>query len=235
MNINASNQRVASTGFLTINGNNITNIDIGLVQVQTFDLAFSKTISKVTIVNDNKTRELEYDNTNLAKVEIKAKELNGTKVIIEYTIKITNQGEAVGYVRNIVDYKTADLAFDAALNSDWYESGGYLYCDSLSNVPIEAGETKEVKLILTKTMTEANTGLVNNIAEIAEDYNLYGITDSDSTPGNKENGEDDMGSADIIISVSTGRVVKSIILIISIIMITILTAYFIKKKIRNIR
>ena len=33
------------------------------------------------------------------------------------------------------------------------------------------GEEKEVKLVLTKTMTNENTGVVNNRAEIAEDYN----------------------------------------------------------------
>ena len=31
-------------------------------------------------------------------------------------------------------------------------------------------------------MTDTNTGIVNNQAEIAEDYNKAGVSDKDSTP-----------------------------------------------------
>ena len=55
-------------------------------------------------------------------------------------------------------------------------------------------------------MTEENTGLVNNITEIAEDYNIYGVSDTNSTPMNKAQGENDMGVADAIITVKTGEV-----------------------------
>ena len=55
-------------------------------------------------------------------------------------------------------------------------------------------------------MTEDNTGNVNNIAEIAEDYNIYGVSDTNSTPLNKAQGENDMSSADAIITVKTGEV-----------------------------
>ena len=64
-------------------------------------------------------------------------------------------------------------------------------------------------------MTEENTGLVNNIAEIYEDYNTYGVPDINSTPANKAQGENDMGTADTIIAVKTGEalVYTSIIII----------------------
>ena len=54
-------------------------------------------------------------------------------------------------------------------------------------------------MTLTKAMTENNTGLINNTAEIAESYNELGIADSKSTPGNRVNGESDYGSADAIL------------------------------------
>ena len=38
-----------------------------------------------------------------------------------------------------------------------------------------------------------------------EDYNIYGISDKNSTPGNKAQGEDDINYADVIISVRTGE------------------------------
>ena len=55
-------------------------------------------------------------------------------------------------------------------------------------------------------MTEENTGMINNIAEIYEDYNIYGVSDKNSTPGNKVQNENDMSSADTIITVKTGEV-----------------------------
>ena len=83
-------------------------------------------------------------------------------------------------------------------------SGNYLFTKSLENVELAPGEEKEVKLILTKTMTGENTGLINNRAEIYEDYNTYGENDIDSTPNNQVSNEDDMGSVDVIIMIATG-------------------------------
>ena len=54
-------------------------------------------------------------------------------------------------------------------------------------------------------MTEDNTGLINNTAEIAESYNELGIKDSKSTAGNKTQGESDYASADTILSLKTGE------------------------------
>ena len=55
-------------------------------------------------------------------------------------------------------------------------------------------------------MTEDNTGLVHNIAEIYEDYNIYGISDCNSTPGNKAQKENDLSFADTAILIKTGEV-----------------------------
>ena len=53
-------------------------------------------------------------------------------------------------------------------------------------------------------MTSGNVGLINNRAEIAESYNELGKNDIDSTVNNQAKDEDDLGSADVIIGVSTG-------------------------------
>ena len=68
-------------------------------------------------------------------------------------------------------------------------------------------------------MTEENTGIVNNTAEIFEDYNIYGISDKNSVPANKAQGENDLGLADAIITVRTGEVFVHISVIITIILI----------------
>ncbi len=231
MNMDGENKKVSSTDTLTINNSNLTNIDLGLIEARTFDLSLSKTISNVKISSENGSSTKDYNDANLAKIEVKAKYLNSTTAVIEYKIRVTNNGELAGYVNKIVDYKPTDLTFNSKLNPDWYQSGDNLYSTALANTKIEAGESKELTLILTKTMTETNTGLTNNTAEIAEAYNYLGIEDTDSTPGNKEAKEDDYGSANIIISVSTGAAVSYISLTLSIITVIAVGAYIATRKI----
>ena len=98
----------------------------------------------------------------------------------------------------------SDLKFSSELNKDWYQTSDGLYNTSLANDKIAPGESKEVTLTLTKDMTENNLGLINNTAEIEEAYNELGLADSNSTPGNRVNGENDYGSADLILGVRTG-------------------------------
>ena len=231
MNINGSSKKVASTDTIEVKESSIGNIDIGLVEAKQFDLKLSKTISKITVTNKAETKTTEYNDSTLAKAEVKAKYIAGTTVVIEYKIKVTNEGELAGYAKKIVDYKPSDLSFNSSLNSEWYQSGNELYTTSLNNTKIEPGETKELTLVLTKTMTETNTGLVNNSAEISEDYNTLGIEDKDSTPGNKKSGEDDMGSANVIISVSTGAAVSYVLLTISLLVIVGAAAYLVMRKV----
>ena len=82
-------------------------------------------------------------------------------------------------------------------------------------------------------MTENNTGLVNNTAEIAESYNEQGLKDKDSTEGNRANGEDDLGSADLILSIKTGQIVETVLIILSTIVILGVAAYIITKRVLN--
>lgn len=226
-------QRVAATDTLEIVNSSKSNIDLGLVEAKTFDLELSKTISKVTITNSEGTKTNEYDNVSLAKVEIAAKHLQNSTVVIEYKIKVKNNGELAGYVKNIVDYKPTDLTFNSSLNPEWYQEEGNLHTTSLANTKLEAGEEKELTLILTKTMTESNTGLVNNTAEISEAYNNLGIDDVDSTPGNKQKSEDDMGSCNCIISVKTGVAITYITLTLSIIAVMAVGTYIVSRKVLN--
>ena len=90
-------------------------------------------------------------------------------------------------------------------------------------------ETKELTLVLTKTMNENNTGLTNNTAEIVETYNSLGVEDADSVPGDRKG--DDYSSANVIISVSTGAAVSYVSLTLSIIAIIAVGAYIATRKI----
>lgn len=209
-----------------------SNINIGLVRKAKFDLKLDKTITKITVQNKDGVKTYNFDNSTLAKVEIPLKQLSKSMVIIEYKISVTNEGNIPGYAKNIVDYKTSDMSFNSSLNTNWYEGNdGNIYSTELENTVLNPGETKEIKLILTKQMTENNTGMVNNIAEINESYNEQGLTDKDSVAGNKAQGEDDISSADAIIQVATGGTVIYTLLAIISLAILIVGIYIIKRKI----
>ena len=235
LKINNEEKNVATTEIINVDADNIANINIGLINAKTYDLQLDKYITKVTVQN-NKTVTNEYNNQTLAKAEIDAKQVNSTTVVVEYTIKVTNKGDVTAYVKKIADYLSSDYKFSSELNKDWYQSGSDVYCTSLANEKLQPGESKEVKLTVIKQMKENNTGLVNNTAEIAESYNELGLKDKNSTEGNKVKGENDMGSADLIISIRTGQVVTTVLLVISSIIILGVAVYFIKKTIldRNI-
>ena len=212
-------------------GESAFNINIGLKETPKYDLESGKYISKITVQNKKGTKIYECNDDTFKKIEINSKQIEGSVVVLEYTIRVKNTGEIAGYVTNIRDYLPSELTFSSELNPDWYLSGQDLYTKSLENVRIEPGETKEVKLVLTKTMTSNNVGLINNRAEIAGSYNEYGKLDIDSTENNQANGEDDIGSADVIIGVSTGlkTAIYTILIIINISLIAC-TIYLVFRK-----
>lgn len=80
-------------------------------------------------------------------------------------------------------------------------------------------------------MTQENTGTIINKAEISKHYNEYMLNDINSTPANRNEKENDMGRADVIISINTGNVVLYISVIMSAIVAIGVGTYFIKKKV----
>ena len=200
-------RNAAVTDTITLADSSVSGIDIGLVYADTFDLSLEKSITKITVQNKAGTNSVNFDNVNLAQMPIAAKHLSSSTVYIEYNFKVSNKGEIAGFAKKLVDYVPQGMTFSSTLNKDWYTgTDGNLYTTALADIELKPGETKEIKLVLTKQMTEENTGLVNNLAEIAEDYNIYGVSDTNSTPLNKAQGENDLGSADAIITVKTGEV-----------------------------
>ena len=103
-----------------------------------------------------------------------------------------------------------DFEFDSTLSPDWYlDSDGNLYTRSLINDYINHGEERTLSLVLIRNMTGENTGLAHNSFEIVEAINDKGIKDIDSTPGNKIN-EDDYSTADVIIGIQTGEMLRQL-------------------------
>ena len=200
MNIDGKNV----TDNISIEDKSVANVDLGLTDDNIFDLKLDTSVEKMTIQNSAENNEFESKNSKLAKIDIDPDLVNGSKVLIEYKVKIENQGTISGKASKLVDYVPSDLEFDSSLNPNWYlGADGNLYTTALKDEIINPGETKEIKLILIKNMTENNTGLIHNSVEIADAENDKGIADIDSTPGNKL-AEDDLSYADSIVGISTG-------------------------------
>ena len=197
---------VGVTDIIKIDGSTTNeNIDIGLIENAKFDLRLNKYISKVVLSNSKGTTTYEYDDTNFTKVEISARRLAGTVLLVEYELQITNEGDVDGYVTDLLDYLPEGMVFTSETNPDWYMDGsGILHNESIAEEAIKPGESKSVTLVLTRTLQSNSTGVIDNIAEIGESTNLEGIAEYDSTGGNNQAGEDDISIASLLISIATG-------------------------------
>ena len=226
---------VASTDAITITNDNVRDIDIGVYSAEKFDLKLDKYISKITLTTPTiGTRPYDYDNAKIGKIEVLGSNLGKSSAVIEYKIVVTNEGAIPGYVKKIVDYLPQGIGFNTELNKDWYLSdNGNVYNASLANTIINPGESKEVTLVLTKKITEDSLGLINNNAEIYESYNEQGAKDIDSTAGNKVTEEDDMSSADVMVSIVTGKIITYTTITLGVITLLGFGVYEIKKRVLN--
>lgn len=230
LTINNETKKLASTDIIDLNNGNISGINIGLIERKNFDLSLNKYVNRVLIQTSKGTTVKQYNNETIAKAELDAKQINGATVVIEYKIAVTNNGEIDGYVKKIADYVPSDLKFSSELNKEWYQTGNTLYTNSLANEKIKSGETKVVTLTLSKAMTENNTGLVVNTAEIAESYNELGIEDGNSKPGNRAKEENDFGEAQVLLSIRTGATVYITLITVGIIALTATAVIIIRRK-----
>lgn len=199
------------TDTLVLKGKSLENIDAGLIENEVFDLTLNKYITKATVQNAAGTVVKQYNKEQLAKLEIDAKNLVGSTVLVEYTIEVTNNGEIAGYANELIDYIPVDLTFSSEMNKDWYIStDGNLHTQALSKQLIEPGKSVSTKLTLVKTMTENNTGLTLNKAEIIKSSNELAIPDKDvntksgSTSNANGTTQSKPNEAELIVSVRTG-------------------------------
>ena len=163
----------------------------------------------------------------ITKIDVDGKRANSTNAVIEYTITITNKGNVPGYAKKVVDYIPEQLEFSSNLNKDWYMSGDVAVNTSLENEIINPGESKELKLILTKKVGEDVIDTITNKAEITESYNDQGLLDETS------NEDQERSSANVIVGIKTGGPVTYITLTLAIFAIIGCGAYLINKKVLN--
>ena len=234
LTLNGERRIAGITDVLTIDGENVRNIDIGLYTANKFDLRLDKYVNKITLTTPTiGTRVDEYGrDTKVAKVEVLERNVGQSSAVIEYKIAVTNEGSVPGYVSKIVDYLPEKVNFSTELNPDWYLSeNGNIYNASLANEVINPGETKEVTLLVSIRITEDLLDTLDNNAEIYESYNELGLQDIDSTAGNKVTSEDDMSKAEVVVSLVTGKIITYTAIILGVVALLGFGIYEIKKRV----
>lgn len=186
--------------------------DFEKVNIKIFDLALRKWVTQAIVIENGKQTVTQTghdawdDPEAVVKVELHRKKLNQVTVKFRYSIRVYNQGEIEGYAKEITDYVPEGLKFVAEDNKGWTDEGNNVISTRLlENTLLQPGEYADVEVLLTWINNENNMGVMNNTAEISEDYNEYGVPDIDSTPDNKKAGEDDIDDAPVMLSISTGQ------------------------------
>ena len=210
--------------------------DFEKVIVKEFDLALRKWVTEAIVIENGKetvtaTGHQPYDDPEeIIKVELHRKNINDVVVKFRYKIRVTNEGDIPGYVKEITDYVPEGLRFDPADNPGWVDEGNNVISTTLTeDILLQPGEYTEVEVVLTWINDENNMGVMTNIAEISEDDNEYDIPDRDSTPDNQEEGEDDIDDAPVMISISTGAT-RTYFMLGGIVLITIAGGIILIKK-----
>ena len=223
VSIDGIEKNVGMTDTLTIADNGLSNIDMGLVTNNKFDLKLDKYISQVVVETSSGTKTYNYQNTQFTKVDIKSREIANSRITVEYTIVITNEGDIEGYASQIVDYIPEGFTFDASQNKTWLKNeNGDLVNSSLSGEFIQPGESKQLTLTLNKNLDEDSTGSVINVAEIGQSRTANNLSDIDSIGGNRNSSEDDYSQAELLISIETGALTYTIITILAIGILTLI-------------
>lgn len=235
--LDGNKTNVGMTDTIKVVDKNIRYIDIGVYGEEKFDLKLDKFITKITLTTPTiGTSQTDYDNETFTKVEILRQNAGKSNIVVEYKIVVTNEGAIPGYANKIIDYLPEDVTFSSEVNPDWYisKNGDTIYSSSLANKKINPGESKEIKLVLTKKLTSESLGsIMSNTSEIYEATNDAGLQDIDSEPANKLESEDDFGQADIVLSVVTGKIVGYSIIIVIALGIVVAGIIIIKKKVLN--
>ncbi len=180
---------------------------------QDFNIGIEKEIESIRLNGE----EIGITNKNLAKVEIKTKEIDKTNLIVKYNIKVTNKGELEGTAK--IEEQIPQGYETAYLPEEWKQNiNGNLE----TNVNLEAGETKTLSIALKWENNENNLGSRTSTSKIASTQNQANYEDTDE--------KDNITDITIITSIKTGEVVSNMIIMIIVLSLGICTIIIISIK-----
>lgn len=164
---------------------------------KTFNLKAEKEIA--TIIFNGSEKKV---NSDIAKREIKNKNIKNTTLQVKYRIKVTNDGELKGSA-TVKERIPSGFEMKKAENKDWKISGKTA---TIKIKNIKPGETKEYEVLLTWKNSSENFGTKQNTVELVDIENEAGFRET--------NKEDNTDKADMIISLATGeKTIRNIIII----------------------
>lgn len=195
---NGEEREAGVTDVIEVIDRDLYSIDMGLCNSPKFNLKLEAGITNITVTTKNGTTKQEYNMSSFAKNEIRSKEINGARVVIEYTLNITNNSDVPGSATEIVADIPNGLVFNSNMNKDWYEGNDKkIYTIVLADKVLQPGESTQLKLMLVKEMTNSNTGEINIKFEITKNYNNKGIEETTK--------EDNISNVVALITVATGK------------------------------
>ena len=222
-NIDGIVKKVAVSDIIEIKNADINYINIGLIKNGEFDLKISKYVSKVTVVNGEGTKDYNYSDQQLAKIEISKKQITNTNIKVEYKIVVSNENSIDGYVNEITDIKPEELEFNSSDNKGWtLVDGNILKNTELAGIKLKNGESKEVTVVLTKNLTNESLGVIKNNAKISSYTNVNTVEDKDINNNSSD--------AELIVSVKTGLSKGVVLTIIAVIVAIIIFSYCVINK-----
>ena len=181
-----------------------------------FNIGIEKTIETITLNGKN----IKIGNKETSKLEIKKEDIKNTEIIVKYNIKVTNTGE-LGGTSKIVEQ--IPEGYELAYLPEYWK---VMRDETLeTNVDLEAGQSKELEVVLRWENKENNLGAKTNIAKIEETKNEANFKDT--------NEEDNVGKATIVLSIKTGEAVSSIIIVMimgSLVICSYITIKTVKRK-----
>ena len=156
---------------------------------QEFNITVDKVITGVTLNG----KEEDVLNNKLVKVDVIDYQLESTNLEVSYLITVENTGEIEGTA--VVEERIPSY-FEVAEGTaeEWGEAAdGRMRAE----VSLQAGEKKELKVVLKWKRGSGNFGGQNNEVEIVETSNPANYTEIDT--------EDDKSNAEMVISIKTGK------------------------------
>lgn len=188
-----SNGQDAITNTITLNEENIYNIDLGLSDVQNFSMVLNSNITKINVISKDGNKTYDF---NKDKVTLNINKVENTTLVIEYLIEVVNEGNIEGYANKIETTIPKGMEFISELNQSWYiDNAGNAVNTSISNKLIKSGEKENLKLVLVKNIEKQQNQMIHSTIEIKNTSNQYGIEETKNSLSERK-----IKSADIIIT-----------------------------------
>ncbi len=205
-------RRVAVTDGIQVNFASVRNVDLGLVEKESFDLSLSGEITEIEVVDKKEeSKTYNFNDRQNVKLELDRALLDNSNVSVKYMLRVKNEGKLEGNVLRIKASLPKGMNFIPEKNKAWELDGeGNLYTNSLSVNVLEAGKSLSIPLVLEADFNKENIGMTVLEAEIVEASNNLGLSNKDFNRG-----LDSFTNVELILGLNTGKKVAYTLLLLT--------------------